>query len=253
MKGCFFNRHNPEIKALKGVYLCLAEFCEAIGSENINDVRHSTVNALREAEELLLSGYIPWKNSFLFNRLSLLNEQGNKLFLEMLELSFNKNNKLPKEFSELIRQLSMGIELKDGEIIEIDQINKKEIDKKYHKFLEIIYDAEAIINLPLENIGRRIKISKPSLKMKFIKAFDKDSIVFVNAVRYGIILAISAIIAYKFPFTRAYWIPLSCAAAMMGSTIIGTFHRAIQRSIGTIVGLVLAIFILNLQPQGLLW
>ena len=77
----------------------------------------------------------------------------NNLFLEMLELSSDKNNKMPKEFSELIRQLSMGIESKDGEIIEINQINKKEIDKKYHKFLEIIYDAEAIINLPLKNIG----------------------------------------------------------------------------------------------------
>jgi uncharacterized membrane protein YccC len=88
--------------------------------------------------------------------------------------------------------------------------------------------------------------------MKFIKAFDKDSIVFVNSVRYGIILAISAIIAYKCSFTRAYWVPLSCSSAMMGATIIGTFHRAAQRSIGTIIGLVLAIFILSLRPQGLM-
>ena len=88
--------------------------------------------------------------------------------------------------------------------------------------------------------------------MKLIKAFDKDSITFVNAVRCGIILTIASIISYKFSFTRAYWIPLSCTSAMMGSTIIGTFHRAIQRTIGTIVGLILAIFILSLQPQGIL-
>lgn len=252
MKSCFFKRHNPEIKTLKGVYSCLAEFCEAIGSENVNDVRQSTVNALSDAEDILLSGYISWKNSFLFNRLSLLNEQANSLFLEMLELSFDKDNKLPIGFSELIRQLSVGIESKDGEIIEVNQINKKEINKKYHKFLEIIYDAEAIINLPLENIGRSIIVSKPSLKMKLIKACDKDSIIFVNAVRSGIILTIASIISYKFGFSRAYWIPLSCTSAMMGATIIGTFHRAVQRTIGTLVGLILAIYILSLQPKGLL-
>lgn len=101
---------------------------------------------------VFMSGCFSWRNSFLFNRLSLLNEYGNNLFLEMLELSFDKTNKLPKELSKLIRQLSLGIESKDGETIEIDVINKKEINKKYHKFLDIIYDAEAIINLPFQEV-----------------------------------------------------------------------------------------------------
>lgn len=114
MKGYFFNPHGPEIKVIKKLYSTLADFSEAIGNENINDIRNRTVNVLKESEEILLTGYIPWKNSFLFNRLSLLNEEANKLFLEMLELHVNKNKKLPKEFSNMIRNLSMAIELKDG-------------------------------------------------------------------------------------------------------------------------------------------
>jgi len=249
MVGWFFNPHGPEIKALKEVYLALASFSEPLSSENINDVRHRTVNALKESEETLLVGYIPWKNSFLFNRLSLLNEQANKLFLEMLELYSNRNSKLPKEFGEMLRKLSMGIELKDGEVITIHPLHK-ELNPEYHNFLDIIYDAEAIINIPLTYIGHGIKISKPSLKMKFTKACDKDSIVFINAVRYGIVLSISTMIAFSFHFNRPYWIPLSCAAVMSGSTIMATFHRAIQRSFGTIIGLIIAVIIFKLQPQG---
>jgi len=249
MVGWFFNPHGPEIKALKEVYLALASFSEPLSSENINDVRHRTVNALKESEETLLVGYIPWKNSFLFNRLSLLNEQANKLFLEMLELYSNGNSKLPKEFGEMLRKLSMGIELKDGEVITIRPLHK-ELNKEYHNFLDIIYDAEAIINIPLTYIGHGIKISKPSLKMKFTKACDKDSIVFINAVRYGIVLSISTMIAFSFHFNRPYWIPLSCAAVMSGSTIMATFHRAIQHSFGTIIGLIIAVIIFKLQPQG---
>ncbi|WPC39703.1 FUSC family protein [Clostridium sp. JS66] len=249
MIGWFRNPHNPEIKTLKEVYLSLAEFSEAIGSDNINNARQRTVNALRESEETILTGYISWKNSFFFNRLVLLNEQANKLFLEMLELCSNKNTKLPKEFSELIRKLYTGIELVNGDVIKLNPISN-ELDKDYHNFLEIIYDIEAIINIPLEYIGHSIKISKPSLKMKLIKAFNKDSIVFVNAVRFGFILSISTMIAFKFSFTRPYWIALSCASVMLGSTILSTFHRTIQRSCGTIVGIMIALVIFKLQPQG---
>lgn len=249
MIGYFFNPHGPEIKAVKDVYLALEEFSKAVGSKNINNLRHRTVNALKQSEETLLIGYIPWKNSFSFNRLCLLNEQANKLFLEMLELYSNGNMELPKEFSEMIRKLSIGIELKDGETIKIDPASQK-LDKKYHQFLEIIYDIEAIINIPLTYIGHSIKVLKPSLGMKFNRACDKDSIVFINAVRYGIVLSISTIIAFNFSFARPYWIPLSCASVMLGSTIISTFYRAIQRSFGTIIGLMIAIIIFKLQPQG---
>lgn len=249
MVGYFFNPHGPEVKAIKEVYLALAEFSEVIGSENIDNARQRTVNALKESEEILLTGYIPWKNSFFFNRLVLLNEQANKLFLEMLEIYSNRNNKLPREFGDMIRKLSMGIELKDGDSIKIDQVNQ-ELNEEYHKFLEIIYDIEAILNIPLEYIGHSIKISKPSLKMRLTRACDKDSIVFVNAVRFGVVLSISTMVAFSFPFTRPYWITLSCASVMLGSTILATFHRAIQRSCGTIIGVVLAIIIFEFQPQG---
>ena len=50
-------------------------------------------------------------------------------------------------------------------------------------------------------------------------------------------LTIAAFIAYFLDFERSYWIPLSCAAVMTGATIIATFHRTVQRMIGTIIGL----------------
>jgi len=249
MIGYFFNPHGPELKKFKGLYLALAEFAEAVGSEDISNIRNRTVNALKESEEILAIGYNPWKVSFLFNRLFLLNQHANKIFLEMLELHSNSKNKLPQELVNMIRKLAMGINLKDEETIKIEK-STEELDESFHKLLEIIYDVEAIMNIQLKYIGRSIKVSKPSLTTKFLKALNKDSIVFVNSIRYGIVLSISAIIAFGFGFTRPYWITLSCAAVMCGSTIIATFHRAIQRSVGTMIGILLAIVILSFQPEG---
>lgn len=249
MIGYFFNPHEPELKKIKGLYLVLAEFAEAVGNEDISDIRNRTVNALRESEEILAIGYIPWKVSFMFNRLFLLNKHANKIFLEMLELHSNSISKLPKELIEMVRKLGMGINLKDEETINIEN-PARELDESYNKLLEIIYDIEAIMNIPLEYIGKSIEISKPSLTTRFIKAINKDSIVFVNSIRYGIVLSISAIVAFNFPFTRPYWITLSCAAVMCGSTIMATFHRAIQRSVGTVIGILVAMVILSFQPEG---
>jgi uncharacterized membrane protein YccC len=249
MIGYFVNPHGPELKKIKGLYLALAEFANVVGNEDISNMRNRTVNALKESEEILVVGYNPWKVSFLFNRLVLLNQHANKIFLEMLELHSSSKNKLPKELIDMIRKLAMEINLKDEEVVKIEKTNG-ELDERYHKLLEIIYDIEAIMNIPLNYIGHGIKISKPSVTMRLIKAFNKDSIVFVNSVRYGIVLSISAIVAFNFPFTRPYWITLSCAAVMCGSTIMATFHRSIQRSVGTIIGIFVAIIILSFQPQG---
>lgn len=251
MSGWFFNPHGPEIKAVKEVYLALASFGEAIGNENIQNLQHRTMNTLKQSEEVLLTGYGPLNRTSLFNRLSLLNEQANKLFLEMLELHSKKDSPLPKDFGNMIRSISTGIGLQDGEKIKIAPL-QEDLDGAHHKFLKIIYDIEKLLNAPLDTLPEKVKISKPSLKMKFTKSCDKDSILFINALRYGVILSLSALIAFSFPFAKPYWIPLSCAAVMSGSTVMSTFHRAIQRSCGTIVGIILATVILKLQPEGFL-
>ena len=46
--------------------------------------------------------------------------------------------------------------------------------------------------------------------------------------------------------------PLSCVAVLSGATIVATFHRAIQRGIGTIVGILIASIILAIHPSGYL-
>ena len=114
-----------------------------------------------------------------------------------------------------------------------------------------IYDADAIMNEPTSKINQVIRISKPSLKTIFLGAFDKNSIVFITAVRFGVVTIIAAIIAYQFEFKRSYWVPLSCVAVMSGSTIVATYHRAIQRAIGTIIGILIASLILATHPTGL--
>ncbi len=111
-------------------------------------------------------------------------------------------------------------------------------------------DADAIMNEPTSKINQEILISKRSLSTIFMGAFDKNSIVFITAIRFGFVTIIAAMIAYQFEFTRPFWVPLSCVAVMSGSTIVATYHRAIQRAFGTILGILIASLILMAHPSG---
>lgn len=242
MIGYLFNPHGPEINKVKQLYSVLIEFAESIGSENVDKVRNKTVNVLKETEEILIISYIPWKKSFLFNKLFLLNKYANNLFLELVKISVTDDKKVPEEIIKLIKQLSNEINLycnknmKNKNNIKLDKVIVK-LNNKYHKVLQIVYDIESIINLPLEYVGNSLKIEKPSVILKFVKSINKDSIIFFYSIRCGFVLAGAAFIAYKLGLARSYWTIMSCAAVMCGPTIESTLHRAIQRSVGTIAGL----------------
>ncbi|MBT2665055.1 FUSC family protein [Bacillus sp. ISL-4] len=242
MLGWFFNPHGPESLAVEKVYRELGAFFDSIGTEKFNKARHGTVLAMKHAEDTLLAGFSNGRSSDELKRLFLLNEHANAIFLEALEISLNKNIVMPLELGQSVRALACSIASKTKnkkKILQPDQMTE-EVEDLFMK----IYDADAIMNEPVQKIDQAATISKPSLKTIFLGAFDKTSIVFLSSVRYGTILTIAAIIAYSADFNRSYWIPLSCAAVMSGSTIISTFHRAVQRTFGTVIGLLLASLIL---------
>ncbi|MDR7236887.1 FUSC family protein [Neobacillus drentensis] len=251
MFGWFFNPHGPEIGVIQRVYLELATFLDSVGTKHFNESRHRVMSILKEAEETLAAGYIPWRPTDLFNRLFVLKDHANQLFLYVLENFSESRAKIPLELGKTIRKMAHSLDQKTKrESFSEKILQPSEMDEKVAKLFTIVYDADAIMNEPTSKINQTIRISKPSLKSIFMGAFDKHSIVFITAIRFGVITIIAAIIAFHFGFVRSYWVPLSCVAVLSGSTIVATYHRAIQRGFGTILGILIASLILAMNPAG---
>ena len=248
MLGWFKNPHGPEMKAVKQVFLALADVFDCLGTDGWNQARAKMFSALTKAEETLVSGYSPKTSTIQLKRLFLLNEHASKVYLDVLDYSLEQHQPVPKELGESVRAiaLTIGTNKKNDAII----LQPIEMDHRIQTFFEKIYDADAIMNESVARINQDLKVSKPSLKTILLGAFDKNSIVFRTSVRYGVVITIAAFIAYFLDFERSYWIPLSCAAVMSGATIIATFHRTVQRMIGTIIGLIIAGIILSVVHNG---
>lgn len=274
ISGCFswlvsmilapFDFNGPETRTLKELYMVVAEFSSSIGTEQVSNKRYKVVNCMMEAHETLMSAYIPWKESVVFYKVSLFYEYANRLFLGFLRLSYQNQGIIPQEFTQIIQTIAKEINLKKTKRkslvtnlkVEIDNVLKtisKEEQEKYKKLIEILYEIDKVMNLGSEELNNQRIGRKRSKKTRIKEALRKESIVLNRAIRYGVILAIASAVSYILPFYKPYWLSLTCASVMLGATIMSTMNRAIERCVGTFIGLGLAAFILSLKPEGYLF
>lgn len=251
MSGWFFNPHGPERVVVKRSYIQLADFLDAIGTEKENDAQHAVMATLKEASQIIASGYIPWRRTDVFNHLYVLNNYANKIFLYAVEHFTDRKEQIPIEFGESLRTIAHIVDSKkfhEVETIPLPHPNHME-EHMAQLFIEI-NEAKNSLSVSKTKLLEQVEISKPSAKRVLLGAFDINSIIFINSIRFGIFTMLAAIIAYELDLDRSFWVPLSCVAVMSGATVVATLHRGIQRSLGTIFGILIASFILAFHPTG---
>ncbi|RHW38416.1 FUSC family protein [Lysinibacillus yapensis] len=253
MSGWLVNPHRPEKKMVKRTYTELADFLDAIGTVRENDVQHQVMSTLKDTSKTIASGYIPWRKNDVFNRLLLLNNYANKIFLYAVEQLADRKKLVPAEMGESLRIIASIIDSKDlyDEAL-INLPHPEEMNEKIAKLFIEINGAKDCLSESDQTFNDHIHIEKSSAKRIILSTFDRNSIILINSLRFGFFVMLAALIAYHFELNRSFWVPLSCVAVMSGATIVATFHRAIQRSLGTIFGILIASVILSFHPTGYL-
>ena len=254
MSGFLINPHRPEIQVVKRAYQQLIKLTQSIGTANFAEEKYRTMGAFKEAVETLIAGELPWKPSETYTRLLHLAIEGNEYFLTLMNQYADKANPetppiLPEECVRFLQQIekSLSKNLKHLPTMEKDLQVTALTDPKLIKHFS---KMQAALLSPVESLKPITLEHQNSIKEILSHALDRNSLVFLTALRFGVITALAAFVAYGFDFTRSYWIPLSCVAVMAGSSMVATFHRALQRSIGTFIGILIASCILYFKPSG---
>ncbi|WP_338472964.1 hypothetical protein R4Z10_09685 [Niallia sp. XMNu-256] len=166
MSGWLFNPHGPEIQIMKRVYLELAAFVDSVGTKEFNEAKNRVMSVLKEAEETIRAGYIPWRQSELFKRLYVLTDHANQIFLYLLENFSDNHSTLPSELGQAIREVTNSLDYKNRKKRRSKKILQPEgMDDHVAALFRKIYDADAVMNEPTSKINKEIRIYKPSLKM----------------------------------------------------------------------------------------
>ncbi|WP_301723665.1 FUSC family protein [Planococcus shixiaomingii] len=249
MAGWFFSPLRVETAAVKEEYQQLALLMESADSSSFMESRQKTWWTIKKTEAILSSGYARWMESEEYWRLALLHKQAKLIYSEIVEYSNENKERFSFKAFESIRLIASAIDASPRETAKHMPLQDEENSTGLKKQIQQAYEY---VSRNFSADEPFLKIPKPSFKTIFLGSFNKNSMVFFSALRFGIVLTIAALAANFFNELTSYWIPLTCAAVMSGATILSTFNRAIQRTFGTIVGILIAVAILSQKPEGLL-
>ena len=248
MSGWLTRPHGPEAQALRRLYARLAHLMEAAGTREYGQARHETLIAMMEAEPMFAVKGRGWRDPRLIRRLERLFYQAHVIYQETDTWHLNRKEPLPAALCSYVRSVSSMIADQEG--VRTGGLKNPDHARPNGLWLSVL-ELSAILEGKSDDAWEGGRVSGTPLKNIFLEAFDKNSVVFLLSLRFGIILTFAALAAQAFHLNRSYWVPLSCAAVMLGSTVIATFHRAIQRSLGTMIGILAASAILWAHPQGI--
>lgn len=237
MAGWLRDRHGPETDMLQKTYLQLAAYLSAAGTPGFHAEQHRTVLMLKSAGQTVTGRGE--------ERFSLLLQKADDLFLAIHHFAAEEPNAETENISAAVRNVAALIRNPQAAVtIEPSGSETKAQKKLYAQLQEVLRAASGEQGEKTE----RSRLQSPFLFLQ--NAFSWDSPVFIRALKYGIVLMAASLFAGGLGFHRSYWIPLSAAAVMLGTTVLFTLHRAIQRSAGTIIGVIIAAAILNGRPEG---
>lgn len=245
--GWLWNKHGPEGAVLQKTYDQLAACLSAVGTPGFHHAQHQTVLMLRTARQTVLGKGNGRKKSWHDERFFRLLEKADDIFLAIIHFSAETPDGETAQIEKALRQT--GDMLAHARIFNTFQINENESEPKrklFEEINEVLHIASGRLEKQLDGEPSRLPSSFYFLR----NAFDWKSPVLIRALKYGIVLFAADMFALVFGFARSYWIPLSAAAVMLGTTVVFTLHRAIQRSAGTVIGVMLAGAILFFKPGG---
>ncbi|MDO7344807.1 FUSC family protein [Bacillus stercoris] len=245
--GWLWNKHGPEGAVLQKTYDQLAACLSAVGTPGFHHAQHQTVLMLRTARQTVLGKGNGRKKSRHDERFFRLLEKADDIFLAIIHFSAETPDGETAQIEKALRQT--GDMLAHARVFNTFQINENESEPKrklFEEINEVLHIASGRLEKQLDGEPSRLPSSFYFLR----NAFDWKSPVLIRALKYGIVLFAADMFALVFGYARSYWIPLSAAAVMLGTTVVFTLHRAIQRSAGTVIGVMLAGAILFFKPGG---
>lgn len=239
----------PEQAAVQQDYIQIRQLVHHFNDQvTFNDLTKTAVTTLILSSDILSTTRSSLqRKSASYQRFILLHHVAEGIYSELLELNAKGHRPLPPIVLEMMDYLTSSM----IEGVLPDEAWRKRIDvpEKYDALVQLIYKIDEVLHMPDDQVKRQAQVKSPQYLARLRYNLTPESMNFIATMRYSLIVGCAIVIALTFDFERAYWIPLSAHTVLIGGTTIASIERAGGRWIGTLIGIVIAVFLLLFEPN----
>nr|WP_236542110.1 FUSC family protein [Spiractinospora alimapuensis] len=254
MAGAVLRRRGPEERAVSAAFRELSELLAAVGTRGQDHAQHEASVAVAEAWRLVLLAQVRgYRDTPHAARLRALLRWVSDIQLTATDVALARHEELDPRVPAFAARLADAVARPDlaPDPADLDELRKGHrprslMGRLYNGLARAAqterrpeHDPEQGPGTPLEDQRR------PGLLESLRSGLRGDSLIRATALRMGITVAAAGLLGLALDVDRFYWISITAASVLQGGNVVVTMNRAVQRGVGTLVGVVLAVAILS--------
>lgn len=245
MSDWLWNRTGPSALPVQAAYQALARYVSDLGTHKMARRQHQAATAVVAGQRAAMDSRDP--------RLRQFSAQAEDVLRAAIALSADHHHpsrRLSSEGSQLLDAVGNRAVHPQTDALELPlSLSSEQNTSPWARWQQVMEETVAVAN------GNRREPNPPAHPPSFGERLERDlswdSLVLPATLRIGIAVALSVVIAHALGVSHPFWVPLTCAAVLLGVSTVVIAQRTIQRAVGTTVGLFLSGALIALRPTGI--
>lgn len=251
MVGWPIHPHQPETLALASAYRSIATYLKSMGTPHNVAAQHAAALALEAAEDSVLQGDHQSQKRPQSYRLLRLSHQAQELFRASVALSSEVTEPLDSQWVQIVSNFADRIQ----HFATSDPLNQIEAPKEsgpvWARFRETLVRTRDVMEERPHSVEEIPALAVPGAWSKIHQGMSRHSMILPAAWRIGVALTLATLISRAIGNAHPYWVPLTTAAVLQGTSAAVMAQRSVQRAVGTTLGLLVVSLILLWHPTPL--
>lgn len=257
MSGAPLRSRRPEYQAVAAAYRTLATLLRAVGTPELDHAQHKASVAVADAWRIVLLGQTRgYRTTAEAARLRALLRWVSDVHLAATQVCMARTARLPEESADFADRMAMAVADPErapdpGSLNELRRgMRPRSLEARLYSLLARA--AQTAHRGPDEEDERRTADLHderyPALLSALRSSLSKDSLIRPTALRMGLTVTAAGVFGLWMGLDHYYWVALTTTAVLQAGSVVLTLNRSVQRSLGTLLGVVAGVGLLMLEP-----
>lgn len=257
MSGAFVRARQPERQAVAGAYRKLAVLLRAVGTPELDHAQHDASVAVADAWRLvLLAQTRGYRTSDEAARLRSLLRWVSDIHLVTTQVCMARPTPLPPGAAEFAERMAAAVAAPDKapDPADLDGLRRgmrpRSLEARLYGLMARAATAERRdAGVPDDERARNLHDERyPALWGALRSSLSQDSLIRPTALRMWITVTAAGVLAMAVGLENSYWVGITTTAVLQGGNVVLTLNRSVQRSLGTLIGVVIGALLIAAHP-----